>query len=82
MIKNVGTVDRSIRIIVGLAILSLAFLGPQTAWGYLGLIPLATGLTGSCLPYQWLGINTCCHKQDKTGEGNSTGGGGCCGCGS
>ena len=59
MTKNVGTVDRSVRIIVGLGVLSLAFLGPHTPWGYLGLVPLATGLIGWCPAYLSLGIKTC-----------------------
>ncbi len=59
MAKNVGTVDRSVRIVVGLGVLSLAFLGPHTPWGYLGLVPLATGLIGWCPAYLPLGIKTC-----------------------
>ena len=59
MLKNVGTVDRSVRIIVGLGVLSLAFIGPHTPWGYLGLVPLATGLIGWCPAYLPLGIKTC-----------------------
>ena len=59
MTKNVGTVDRSVRIIVGLGVLSLAFIGPHTPWGYLGLVPLATGLIGWCPAYLPLGIKTC-----------------------
>ncbi|MHB8258580.1 MAG: YgaP family membrane protein [Acidiferrobacterales bacterium] len=59
MAKNVGTVDRSVRIVVGLGVLSLVFLGPHTPWGYLGLVPLATGLTGWCPAYLPLGIKTC-----------------------
>ena len=59
MTKNVGTVDRSVRIIVGLGVLSLAFLGPHTPWGYLGLVPLATGLIGWCPAYLPFGIKTC-----------------------
>lgn len=63
--KNVGGVDRAIRIILGIVLLSLvslAFVGPQTPWAYLGLIGFAlliSGITGFCLPYKWLGINTC-----------------------
>ena len=66
MKKNVGTADRIIRIIAGLGILSLVFIGPRTLWGLLGLLPLVTGIAGWCLPYQLLGINTCgkCAKQD------------------
>ncbi len=59
MKKNIGSVDRIIRIVAGLGILALAFIGPETKWGYLGLIPLATGLIGWCPPYQLLGISTC-----------------------
>lgn len=57
--RNEGTVDRALRTVAGLALLSLAFVGPQTSWGYVGLIPLATGLIGSCPIYQILGISTC-----------------------
>jgi hypothetical protein len=59
MKKNIGSVDRIIRIVAGLGILSLVFIGPETKWGYLGLIPLATGLIGWCPPYHLLGISTC-----------------------
>lgn len=57
--RNEGSVDRTIRVVAGLAVLSLVFVGPQTLWGLLGLIPLATGLMGSCPAYSLLGINTC-----------------------
>lgn len=56
---NEGGLDRVIRVIAGLAILSLVFVGPHTPWGYLGLIPLATGIVGFCPAYALLGINTC-----------------------
>ena len=56
---NEGLVDRLIRIAVGLFVLSLAFLGPQTPWGYLGLVPLVTGIVGFCPLYRLVGINTC-----------------------
>lgn len=59
MKKNINSIERIIRIVAGLVILSLAFIGPETKWGYLGLIPLATGLIGWCPPYQLLGISTC-----------------------
>ncbi len=59
MKKNIATVERIIRIAAGLGIVSLAFIGPETKWGYLGLVPLATGLIGWCPPYQLLGISTC-----------------------
>jgi hypothetical protein len=59
MKKNVGNAERAIRIIVGLVVISLVFIGPQSPWGWLGLVPLATGLIGWCPPYSLLGINTC-----------------------
>ena len=59
MTTNVGSADRIIRIVAGLALLSLVFIGPQTLWGLVGLIPLATGLLGTCPAYSLLGIDTC-----------------------
>lgn len=59
MKKNVHNIERAVRIVVGLILISLVFIGPQSAWGWLGLIPLATGLTGWCPPYAMLGISTC-----------------------
>ena len=56
---NEGLIDRLIRISVGLFVLSLAFVGPQTPWAYLGLIPLLTGLVGYCPLYRLVGIDTC-----------------------
>ena len=63
-LKNEGTIDRALRVVVGLAVLSLVFVGPQTAWGWVGLVPLATGLIGFCPLYSILGINTCSLRQD------------------
>jgi hypothetical protein len=57
--KNEGTVDRVFRAVLGLGLLSLVFVGPQTMWGLLGLIPLTTALLGSCPAYTLLGISTC-----------------------
>jgi len=56
---NEGTVDRVLRVTVGLVLLSLVFFGPQTIWGLVGIVPLATGLLGSCPVYTLLGISTC-----------------------
>ena len=56
---NEGTVDRALRITVGLGLLAIAFVGPKTPWGYIGIVPLATGLLGNCPVYSILGINTC-----------------------
>lgn len=59
MSRNEGTIDRVLRIILGLVLLSLLFVGPQTWWGLIGLVPLLTGLMGSCPVYSILGISTC-----------------------
>lgn len=57
--KNVGTVDRVARIVVGLALIALVFVGPQTAWGWIGVVPLLTALVGFCPAYRLFGIRTC-----------------------
>ena len=59
MKANEGMIDRALRLVAGVGILSLAFVGPQTPWGYLGIVPLATGLIGWCPLYSLLRINTC-----------------------
>jgi len=59
MKKNIGNVERIVRIVAGLIIMSLAFIGPQSPWAYLGVIPILTGLIGWCPPYALLGISTC-----------------------
>ena len=63
MSRNEGTIDRALRIILGLVLLSLVFVGPQTMWGLIGIIPLATGLMGYCPLYQIVGLNTCPMKK-------------------
>ncbi len=68
IIKNIGGIDRALRIIIGVILVmfvQLAFIGPQTPWAYLGfigLIPLIAGIIGHCPPYKLLGINTCKNK--------------------
>ncbi len=59
MTKNIGGVDRILRIVVGLALIAAAATGTIGVWGYIGLVPLATGLMGWCPPYAILGFNTC-----------------------
>lgn len=59
MKQNIHNKERIARIVLGLVITSLAFLGPANPWFFLGIIPLATGLMGWCPPYAMLGINTC-----------------------
>ena len=56
---NVGTVDRIIRIIIGLVLITLAFTGTVGLWGYIGIIPLVTGLLKWCPLYTLLGVQTC-----------------------
>ena len=62
--KNLGTVDRMVRIIASVVLLfivALAFVGPESGWaflGLLGLLPLVAGIVGNCPPYALLGINT------------------------
>jgi ABC-type polysaccharide/polyol phosphate export permease len=56
---NVGTIDRVLRIVVGLGLLSLVFFGPKTNWGWIGVVPLLTALIGFCPAYSILGIRTC-----------------------
>jgi len=59
---NIHPVERIVRGLVGVGLLCLVFVGPKSAWGYLGLIPLATALLGWCPPYALLGISTCPKK--------------------
>lgn len=59
MAGNMGVPDRLTRTVLGLALISLVFVGPQTPWGWIGLIPLLTGLVGICPAYRLFGIRTC-----------------------
>jgi hypothetical protein len=65
MKKNVGGIDRIVRIVIGLGLLSIAFVGPQTPWGYIGLVPLLTAGIGFCPLYPLVGINTCPAKSTE-----------------
>lgn len=57
--QNVGGIDRTIRVVVGLVLLALVFVGPKTLWGLIGVIPLVTGFFGVCPLYSVLGMSTC-----------------------
>lgn len=59
MAKNEGKIDRGVRVVLGLGLLSLTVLGPKTMWGLIGLIPLLTGVVGMCPLYRLVGLNTC-----------------------
>ena len=63
MKSNVGGIDRTIRIVAGLALMGLAATGTVGAWGWIGVVPLATGLIGWCPPYAMLGFSTCSMKK-------------------
>ncbi len=59
MTQNIHQIERGVRIVVGLGLISMAFWGPANLWFLVGVVPLATGLLGWCPPYSLLGINTC-----------------------
>ena len=63
MKSNVGGMDRMVRIVLGLVLLGLTLSGQIGVWGWLGIVPLATGVLGWCPPYSLLGINTCKTRQ-------------------
>jgi len=58
MSRNVGNLDRILRVILGVVLISLVFVGPKTAWGWIGVIPLVTAFIGFCPAYRLLGICT------------------------
>jgi hypothetical protein len=59
---NEGTLDRGVRIVVGLVLLGLVFVGPRTPWGWIGVLPLLTGIVGVCPAYIPFGLSTCARK--------------------
>ena len=63
MKANEGGMDRALRVIAGLVLIALAAMGVVGAWGYIGAVPLLTGLFGFCPAYTLLGINTCGMKK-------------------
>lgn len=58
MVANIGRTDRIIRILIGLALIALVFVGPRTPWGWIGLVPLLTAFISFCPLYALLGIRT------------------------
>lgn len=58
MAANVGTIDRILRIALGLILIALVFIGPKTPWGWVGIVPLLTGFVSFCPLYTLLGLNT------------------------
>jgi hypothetical protein len=65
MTQNVGGIDRILRIVAGLALIILAATGVLGPWAWLGVIVLATGLVGICMPYKLFGFSTCAIKTDN-----------------
>ena len=63
MNANIGTVDRILRIVVGLILIAMVFVGPQTSWGWIGVVPLLTALIGFCPAYKLIGLSTCPMKK-------------------
>ncbi len=59
MQKNIHPIERVVRVVVGIILTTMAFVGPANPWFLLGMIPVLTGAIGWCPPYQLLGINTC-----------------------
>ncbi|MEO1160622.1 MAG: DUF2892 domain-containing protein [Pseudomonadota bacterium] len=61
MKRNIGTIDRALRAVIGIALIAWAVLGTsEFAWaGWIGVVPLFTAVIGWCPPYSLLGINTC-----------------------
>lgn len=58
MFNNVGGIDRILRLIIGITLIALVFVGPQTPWGWIGIIPLATAIIGWCPAYNLIGLRT------------------------
>lgn len=63
MKANVGTIDRALRVIAGLALIGLTVTGTIGAWGWIGVVPVLTGLVGICPAYSIFGISTCSMKK-------------------
>ena len=63
MTKNVGGIDSTLRILIGLALIACSSTNTIGMWGYLGVVPLLTGLIGWCPPYAIFGFNTCSLKK-------------------
>lgn len=59
MTINEGVLDRGIRVVVGIILIALVFVGPKISWGWIGLLPLITGIVGICPAYSLFGIKTC-----------------------
>ncbi len=59
MSRNLATWDRAARLVLGAVLIALVFVGPQTPWGWIGLVPIVTALIGFCPAYRLFGLSTC-----------------------
>lgn len=66
MVLNVGTLDRTLRIVGGIALIAMAVFGKIGAWGYIGIVPLITGIFRFCPAYRLIGLSTCPPSAGKT----------------
>ncbi|HPT49381.1 MAG TPA: DUF2892 domain-containing protein [Accumulibacter sp.] len=64
MKSNVGGLDKILRIVIGIALVALAITGVIGVWGWIGVVPLLTGLIGKCPAYSIFGISSCPVKKD------------------
>ncbi|MDE2120364.1 MAG: DUF2892 domain-containing protein [Betaproteobacteria bacterium] len=62
---NEGGLDRALRVVVGVALIALAATDRIGVWGYIGIVPVLTGIAGVCPAYSLLGINTCPMKKSS-----------------
>ncbi|KQW42504.1 MULTISPECIES: DUF2892 domain-containing protein [unclassified Roseateles] len=65
MLKNVGLIDRSARVLIGLCLIAATWLGVVGSWGWIGLLPLLTGLVGTCPAYVPFGFSSCAVKDRR-----------------
>jgi uncharacterized membrane protein YfcA len=63
MTQNIGSLDRIVRIVIGVALIAATLTGAIGVWGWIGVVPLITALVGWCPPYAILGFNTCSVKK-------------------
>jgi len=63
---NIGSLDRALRVIVGIALIAMVFVGPETPWGWIGVVPLGTGLVSFCPLYRLFGICTNSRREPQT----------------
>ena len=64
-LRNIGTVDQVVRLVLGVALIACVFVGPQTPWGWVGLIPFVTAFVRFCPAYWLVGVRTCAMPQPK-----------------